>query len=872
MADPGSPALWQRRPGGPVGREHLVSRAAQLLRQGASVVVSGPRWSGRSDVLDAVSRTLESEGRAIRVVPARWRWADLDAGAPRAGSEDLAGRLAVAELRDLMETLDPGVDTVVVDDVDELGPEVAALVRTVLRRSGVPALVSHRLSPRSAVAVLEPRPAGPVVEIPLPALTFEELHTALEQRIGEPVSPALSAHLHRESAGRPGLAIALLVGAIAHDRVTVTNGVWSGDDIWSPDMHGFFRPTLAVLTDAERDAADLLARLGAVPASLAERLVDPGVLDALERRGLADVVEGTGDHHVLLRPPALSTHLLHQRAGIHLLRQVRRALATLDGVPPTSSLQIGVTQARAKLETYVRPGVASPASGGATGTPGVLATDPGIEQTLRHEFAIALGAWQDSHDVGDALRLLRLCTADGRDDALVQSVFALTDPATAEDGAQHVDLQVKAARWAIARGAELDHALAPLTDPGREVPHRDSLMLLGRLLRYEFGALDPAYESVITPFLGSRDPVDAATARFVLAAGHCFAGRYHDALRLIEAATQPWPEVVGESALLVAGLCWFGLGQPQVVIEEASALYTSSAHRASAFGCLVGRYTAALGLSAASRLDEARDQLILALPLRGGWAGLLSPERAVRGMLIYLSVVTYREQFTPGLVELVGTSRGGGHALPWGSDELLACLRAFSDEGAHTAAARAAEIDATLRGRGLELAADVAALLRELLGTDAHVAGDVPARVRAIGGEFLAAMVEAQAARARRDGPALMRLGYTFRQLSRPEHAIGCFAAALDHFRVAGQLESAKQALDDIERTRTLVPHESPVGRLGAGLTPREQEVASLAAAGRSNPEIAAELHLSLRTVETHVRSIRRKTGVTDRSEFPSPT
>ena len=51
-------------------------------------------------------------------------------------------------------------------------------------------------------------------------------------------------------------------------------------------------------------------------------------------------------------------------------------------------------------------------------------------------------------------------------------------------------------------------------------------------------------------------------------------------------------------------------------------------------------------------------------------------------------------------------------------------------------------------------------------------------------------------------------------------------------------------------------------------LTRREREVAGLAAAGASNKEIAARLHLSARTVENHLQSIYAKLGVTGRDQL----
>ena len=61
---------------------------------------------------------------------------------------------------------------------------------------------------------------------------------------------------------------------------------------------------------------------------------------------------------------------------------------------------------------------------------------------------------------------------------------------------------------------------------------------------------------------------------------------------------------------------------------------------------------------------------------------------------------------------------------------------------------------------------------------------------------------------------------------------------------------------------------EPPVPGPPDGLTPRELEVLSLLAQGYMNPEIAEQLVLSVRTVETHRANIQRKTGAGTRAEL----
>lgn len=79
----------------------------------------------------------------------------------------------------------------------------------------------------------------------------------------------------------------------------------------------------------------------------------------------------------------------------------------------------------------------------------------------------------------------------------------------------------------------------------------------------------------------------------------------------------------------------------------------------------------------------------------------------------------------------------------------------------------------------------------------------------------------------------------------------------------------------DVARTRALLRRLGiGVGRRGGrrpygnDLSPREEEVAQLVTAGRSNREIAAALFLSPRTVEDHVASTIRKLGLSSRKDI----
>jgi DNA-binding CsgD family transcriptional regulator len=65
--------------------------------------------------------------------------------------------------------------------------------------------------------------------------------------------------------------------------------------------------------------------------------------------------------------------------------------------------------------------------------------------------------------------------------------------------------------------------------------------------------------------------------------------------------------------------------------------------------------------------------------------------------------------------------------------------------------------------------------------------------------------------------------------------------------------------------TGTVPPHLAKFG-----ITARETEILRLVNSGRSNPDIAGQLFLSVRTVESHISSMLQKTGQDRREQLPS--
>ncbi|MFW6034585.1 MAG: LuxR C-terminal-related transcriptional regulator [bacterium] len=183
---------------------------------------------------------------------------------------------------------------------------------------------------------------------------------------------------------------------------------------------------------------------------------------------------------------------------------------------------------------------------------------------------------------------------------------------------------------------------------------------------------------------------------------------------------------------------------------------------------------------------------------------------------------------------------------------LAACVEIMLAAG-EVAAARAAadELAATAANRDVPL----------LRAESAHAMG----AVLLAEGDPKAALAALQAARAawhELDAPYQtarvgVLAGLACRQLGDEDTAHLEWDAARDAFR---KLEAGP------DLTRLAALSGGPAAQAGGGLSPREQQVLGLVAAGRSNREIADELVISDKTVERHLSNIFTKIGVVNRA------
>src|SRR6516225_11447608 len=90
--------------------------------------------------------------------------------------------------------------------------------------------------------------------------------------------------------------------------------------------------------------------------------------------------------------------------------------------------------------------------------------------------------------------------------------------------------------------------------------------------------------------------------------------------------------------------------------------------------------------------------------------------------------------------------------------------------------------------------------------------------------------------------------------------------AALELFQRLGAVPWADRAETELPATGETARKPDPF--TAAGLTPRERQIAGLVADGLTNREIAAQLFLSARTIDYHLRKVFTRLGIASRTEL----
>ena len=298
-------------------------------------------------------------------------------------------------------------------------------------------------------------------------------------------------------------------------------------------------------------------------------------------------------------------------------------------------------------------------------------------------------------------------------------------------------------------------------------------------------------------------------------------------------------------------------------IEEARLLRNDQ----SLAGFLLNRSLTALAAGDVELAVSAdREAVELTRDLDGGLIPAAAPLALAAALL---------ESGDPGLGDAVDLmiQRCGGPGLPFmpgGSfrakwlELLTRCSLAL---GRHADAGRAAACahDTVVRAGGLRMASAMAGRAAATIALEAgdHRLAARRALASATAADEVGIPVEAALSRTLA-GIALAKLGQRERAAVQLENAAAVLhACGASRYRDAAELELRRLG-------RHISRRREPGDLSGVGvasLTERERQVADLVLARHTNPEIAGALFVSPKTVETHLRHIFHKLGVTSRVE-----
>lgn len=876
-----------RGPGGdgPLGREAVIDGFRESLERGRprSLALHGRSGLGTTSLAHHLGGLAEETGATVLHLTAHPATAAIAFGslAPLLPSDlplgpDLDGlrsvRRALMDLgRDHDQTGDPNSETgptavLVIDDAHHLD-ELSASVLAQLADEHLTLLLAVRAgesTPRIAPLVHHER----IDRVDLAPLGDDTIARILTGVLGGPAAGPPVRAIQRLSGGAPALAVALAQAALVDGSLVVDRGVWQQTAPITVPAGLLDRAAAEVdaCGPAGREALELLALGEPIDLVVLRRATDADVLGLLDERGLLEVQPDAAGSLVRCARPLLTAAIRQQLSSTARSARARTLAQSLEEVGPIREIDLALL--------------------------GGLRLDSG-DQLSRDE---ALAAARRAQTVGRLDLAERLADAartvspdDAEVGAFVAELLTLTGRSREAErllARLRPRTDDELALWAMTRSSslfyaleEIDAATAVLRDAQHQLdgsPWQTELVGLGAVFELFLGRPHHAL-ATSEPFLHSQNgreavqaitstvPALVVTGRAELAATLATNGfERRVALGDQQMLSGPGIHLVSRAfALGEAGDLGESLGLCHLVYEEA-------ARENSRDGMMWARLLEGRTLLTQGRLDEARRafeesatcsaDLDMACHQRWGRAGALlalAQQARPRETLAAEATLTASR---PTAMRLMGSEVS--RALAWVHVATGDLQRARSQ------LLVAADEAAATGEHAMELLA-----LHDLtrLGLT-----DQASRLAS-----LAAGVEGPLARARldhaigladRDSERLEGAGEAFATLTAWLLAAEATSHASTAARSSGRLQRAENLA---RRADELATHcrgaATPALRRSDGLhelTGREREVSALAARGLRSKEIAAELGVSVRTVDNLLQRAYRKLGVSSRADL----
>jgi DNA-binding CsgD family transcriptional regulator len=868
-----------------VGRREELDLVLEIVEhQHRSVVLAGRAGVGKTRLARAALDKLAARGLAAELVIGTRAAASIPFGAvssfvPRARGPERPGTTITAVHDALLERAGERPLVLGVDDGHCLDDVSATVVHQLAVSGGARLLVTVRSGESAPDSVTALWKDGIAERIELQPLSTVEMRQVLEAALDGPVAEATAVELVRSCAGNCLYLRELVHAALDEGSLVVDQGLWRlrGRRTTSPRLVDLVEPRARELHPATRAVVELVAIGEPLPLALLESVATHEALEDAARRDFVDV-ERDGWRSVI--------RLVHPIYG----EVVRARLAELTWRAHCRTLAdaLQVTGLR-RHEDVLRLATWRLAAGQRCDIDVLLAaTDLALEGgdlVAGERFAAAaVSGVTASADQRISAHLALADTRSRRGDH--DGAIAALDAARPETDDQAVAVAETRANSLFLRGrwneaeAYLRDVLARLEDPvvGARLALTRARSMVGR--GRPLDALDVLDRSrVDTPEL----EYEATLARAIMLA---LAGRFDEAERAALRTLDP-----AFASATVISVNWPGTAKAPATTEPPVGVQLIG---------MVGRGR----LAEAERLS--RDILDLGLALDHGtmrqvgagvtgWVlflrGAVGPAinlliealadtssfdaNGVRTLAFAALAGSYALASDLDLAEqTVARAERDEHPIRW-FDQTLAIPRAFiairrglpSEARRVIAAALDESADAGLRIVELEVAAaaarvgvtDLAARSLERLAgcVDGPLPGLLLDHVVALeAGDPVQLSTAADGLeRCGMDLTAAETLALAATQLAERGDARGALIARTRSSRSADRCPGADRAF--LNASQTL-----------PSLTPREREIARLAAAGNTSGQIAERLFISVRTVDNHLGRIYLKLGVACRADL----
>ncbi|WP_125099288.1 helix-turn-helix transcriptional regulator [Leucobacter chromiireducens] len=492
-----------------------------------------------------------------------------------------------------------------------------------------------------------------------------------------------------------------------------------------------------------------------------------------------------------------------------------------------------------------------------------------LQERARTRRIVAHAEWLDNPKPSTAAHYVTalLQTPDTRDEII--SVFEETDPARGGEEGRAAFAALRA-EWRAVVERDLDGALADLADA------REGLGDWARVLDAVAVRLETLMRAVPEDFAARLEVTEvlpeavATELREAQLLVLITLGRFGDARRVFSALPERVKNHASSTANQLHGYLLLGEGQYEEAMRWAHRGLDEAHGLLDADATLGHGALAALGLSIAGDYP-ATETLLDTLFAIGEPSPLL-----VHTQLALLSVATVvavrRGQLQVGeryFAEVEALDLLDGPLPPQTLAWPAAQLTAFNGQTQGAAAALSAEAD-RLWNRGARFTAALGNLTSLEISDDTALLELTRARVSELDSAYLWPHLRYLEARITGDPRLLIESVDALMSTGRPGLAQRALEEAAELLREQGDAAAA----EDADRTRQDLLEEVGAERMDSTrflavaitLSDRELEIGQLVAEGLANKEIAARLVLSVRTVESHMRRIIRKTGLSNRA------